>query len=46
MYSEFNLLTLLGAPVVAYLAAALIFAFIEIKDKDQSLPDNTTNNQF
>jgi hypothetical protein len=46
MYSEFNLLTLLGAPVIAYLAAALIFAFIEIKEKDQSLPDSETNNSF
>lgn len=46
MYSEFNLLTILGAPVVAYLAAALIFSFIEFKEKSQSLPDNATNNQF
>lgn len=46
MYSEFNLLTLLAAPVIAYLAAALMFVFIEFQEKDQSLPDNATNSLF
>lgn len=43
MFYQLNLLTILLAPVIAYLAAALIFSLIENKDEGQNLSISASN---
>ena len=46
MFYQLNLLTLIFAPVIAYLAAALIFSMLASKEDDQSLQLNTNNFRY
>lgn len=43
MIYQMDLLTLLLAPVMAYLAAALFFSLLDKDTEEQTLPANVTN---
>ncbi len=43
MFYQLELLTLLIAPLITYLAAALVFSLLTNKDENQGLPLSTTN---
>ena len=43
MIYQMDLLTLLLAPVMAYLAAALFFSLLDEDSEERSLPANPTN---
>lgn len=44
MFSQLHLITLIFAPVMAYLAAALIFSLVESKKGSHAYPANTPTN--
>lgn len=44
MFSQLHLITLIFAPVMAYLAAALIFSFVESKKGGHAYPANASSN--
>lgn len=46
MFSHIDLLTLLLAPVMAYLAAALIFSAIESKKNSQTVSANSATMHY
>ena len=43
MFYQLDLITLLLAPLITYLAAALVFSLISKRDHNQSLPLSATN---
>jgi ABC-type bacteriocin/lantibiotic exporter with double-glycine peptidase domain len=46
MFYQLNLLLLLIAPLLAYLAAALMFSLVARQKTNQSLPQNTESVRF
>ncbi|GAB5384403.1 MAG: hypothetical protein Alis3KO_15260 [Aliiglaciecola sp.] len=44
MFSQIHLITLIFAPVMAYLAAALIFSLVESKKGGHAFSANTSSN--
>ncbi|MFA3792815.1 hypothetical protein AB6T38_17035 [Aliiglaciecola sp. SL4] len=46
MFNHIHLLTLLLAPVMAYLAAALVFSLVESKKNSHAVPVNGSNLQY
>lgn len=46
MFFQLHLFTLLIAPVMAYLAAALMFSLLTKRDEEQSLPISASNVRF
>jgi hypothetical protein len=46
MFYQLNLLLLLIAPLLAFLAAALMFTFATKQQTNQSLPQNTESVRF
>jgi hypothetical protein len=46
MFYQLNLLLLLLAPLIAYLAAALMFGLVTRQQTNQSLPQNTQSVRF
>lgn len=43
MFYQLDLLTLLIAPLITYLAAALVFSLISKRDENQNLPLSASN---
>lgn len=46
MFNHFHLLVLLLAPVMAYLAAALVFSVVEIRKNSHAVPANKSHFKY